>query len=204
MDAVCIAVAAHAAAVLLKPLVPTAASELEAIEHASTATVTLAYRRADIRHPLNGFGFVVPAVEGRTVLACTFNSVKFAHRAPDGFVLLRAFVGGALFPLAFDLADERWLQPSRWILRDLIGTTAPALWSMVSRYPRSMPQYHVGHMKRVDRITQALASVPTLALAGNAYVGAGIPDTIRSANDAARRLAAALRLDAVQATRPHT
>ena len=204
MDAVCVAVGAHAAAVLLKPLVPTAASELDAIEHASTATVTLAYRRPDIGHPLNGFGFVVPAVEGRTVLACTFNSVKFTHRAPDGFVLLRAFVGGALFPRAFDLDDEQMIAAVETDLRDLIGVAAPSLWSMVSRYPRSMPQYHVGHMKRVDRITQALASVPTLALAGNAYVGAGIPDTIRSANDAAQRLAAALRLDAVQATRPHT
>jgi oxygen-dependent protoporphyrinogen oxidase len=196
-DGVCIAVAAHVAAGLLGRLAPDAARELDAIEHASTATVTLGYRRSDIIHPLNGFGFVVPAVEGRTVLACTFNSVKFAHRAPEGFVLMRAFVGGALFPQAFDLDDRSMVAAVETDLADLIGAPASARWSMVTRYPRSMPQYHVGHVERVGRITQALSSVPGLVLAGNAYLGAGIPDTIRSANEAAQHLAASLQLTPV-------
>jgi len=193
-DGVCIAAASHMAAPLLRPFAPEAARELDAIDHASTATVTLAYRRTDIRHPLNGFGFVVPAVEGRTVLACTFNSVKFEKRAPDGFVLMRVFVGGALFPRAFDLDDERMIAAVETDLRDLIGVSGSALWSIVTRYPRSMPQYHVGHIERIRRIERALSTIPALELAGNAYLGAGIPDTIRSANEAAARLALSLGL----------
>jgi oxygen-dependent protoporphyrinogen oxidase len=195
-DGVCIAVPAHAAGSLLERISPDAARELQDIEHASTATVTLAYRRSDIIHPLNGFGFVVPAEEGRTTLACTFNSVKFAHRAPEGFVLMRAFVGGALFPEAFELDDGRMVAAVEADLRDLIGAPASALWSIVTRYPRSMPQYHVGHLERVSRIQRALSSVPGLVLAGNAYLGAGIPDTIRSANESVERLATALQLNA--------
>jgi oxygen-dependent protoporphyrinogen oxidase len=95
-DAVCLALPAYASAALLRDADAALASELEAIPYASTATVNLAYRRADIPHPLDGFGFVVPFVERRATLACTFSSVKFAGRAPAGYALLRAFVGGAL------------------------------------------------------------------------------------------------------------
>jgi oxygen-dependent protoporphyrinogen oxidase len=176
----------------LRGAVPGAATELDAIEHASTATVTLAYRRDDIAHPLDGFGFVVPAVEGRTTLACTFSSVKFPGRAPAGRVLIRAFVGGALAPRNFELDDLAMIAAVHADLAELLGARGQALWSLVSRYPRSMPQYHVGHLARMRRLDAALAEHPTLALAGNGYVGAGIPDTVRSANEAAQRIGEAL------------
>jgi oxygen-dependent protoporphyrinogen oxidase len=193
-DAVCLALPSYVAADVLESVSSELASELEAIEHASTATVTLAWRRDDISHALDGFGFVVPAVERRTTLACTFSSVKFAGRAPAGHVLLRAFVGGALAPENFALDDDVMTGAVVSDLRDLIGVRRPPMWSIVSRFPRSMPQYHVGHLDRVRRIEAALAGLPGLVLAGNAYIGAGIPDTIRSANAAAERLANALAL----------
>jgi oxygen-dependent protoporphyrinogen oxidase len=158
--------------------------------------VTLAYRRSDIRHRLDGFGFVVPAVEKRTVLACTFSSVKFRNRAPDGLVLLRAFVGGALFPRAYESDDDAMAAAVEAELRQWIGLSGSRLWALVSRYPRSMPQYQVGHRERVARIEASVADLGNLALAGNAYTGAGIPDTIRCASEAAERLAAGMGLHA--------
>jgi oxygen-dependent protoporphyrinogen oxidase len=193
-DAVCLALPSYAAAELLTPTSSSVAHELEAIEYASTATVTLAWRREDIAHRLDGFGFVVPAIERRTTLACTFSSVKFSGRAPAGHVLLRAFVGGALAPENFALDDDAMTGAEISDLRELLGVRRPPLWIIVSRYARSMPQYHVGHLARMGRINVALASIPTLALTGNAYIGAGIPDTIRSANAAADRIASALAL----------
>jgi oxygen-dependent protoporphyrinogen oxidase len=105
---------------------------------------------------------------------------------------MRAFVGGALAPRNFELDDAAMTAAVEADVRELLGTRGAPLWTFVSRYPRSMPQYHVGHLARMRRLDAALAEHPTLALAGNGYVGAGIPDTVRSANEAARRLSAAL------------
>jgi oxygen-dependent protoporphyrinogen oxidase len=195
-DAVCLAVPAYLAARLLGPVDPALARELEAIEYASTATVTLAYRRDRVAHPLDGFGFVVPAVERRATLACTFASVKFPGRAPAGSVLLRAFVGGALAPRDFEMGDAEMTAAVERDLTELLGVRGAPLWTLVARWPRSMPQYHVGHIARVRRIDDAVADTPGLALAGNAYTGAGIPDTVRNANAAAQRIAEMLGLGA--------
>jgi oxygen-dependent protoporphyrinogen oxidase len=187
-DAVCLALPAYAAARLLRNVDPSLASDLEAIPYASTATVNLAYRGADIAHPLDGFGFVVPFVEKRTLLACTFSSVKFAGRAPKGYALLRAFVGGALQPEMFELEEDEMIQGVRNDLRELLGVEKPPFFSVVERWPRSMPQYHVGHIERVRRIEDRLPSLPGLFLAGGAYHGPGIPDCIRSGEAAAGRI----------------
>jgi oxygen-dependent protoporphyrinogen oxidase len=191
-DAVCIATPARAAAALLERQAPSIARELVAIESASTAIVNLAYTRSQIRHALDGFGFVVPAVERRTTLACTFSSVKFPGRAPDGVALLRAFVGGALFPAKLGLDDARLVAEVRADLSDLLGAHGDPQWTLVTRYRESMPQYYVGHLDRVGRIEAALEELPGLALAGNAYRGTGIPDCIHSGEEAADRLADAL------------
>ncbi|MDQ3651867.1 MAG: protoporphyrinogen oxidase [Acidobacteriota bacterium] len=187
-DAVCLALPAHAAASLLRDVDAPLAGELGGIEYASTTTVNLAYRRADIPHPLDGFGFVVPFIERRTTLACTFSSVKFAGRAPDGYALLRAFVGGALQPETFALDEEALTRAVREDLRDLLGIGRPPLFALVEKWPKSMAQYHLGHIARVERIHQRLSNLPTLQLAGNAYGGAGIPDCIRSGEAAAEQL----------------
>jgi oxygen-dependent protoporphyrinogen oxidase len=187
-DAICLALPAHVAARLVSEVAPGLAKQLRAIAHASTATINLAYRREDIPHPLNGFGFVVPFIENRSLLACTFSSVKFPGRAPAGRALLRAFVGGALQPEIFDLDEAEMISRVRRDLRDLIGIEEPPLFAEVSKWPRSMPQYEVGHLRRIQEIKKELQSVPTLKLSGNAYAGAGIPDCIRSGENAADEL----------------
>jgi protoporphyrinogen/coproporphyrinogen III oxidase len=187
-DAVCLALPAHASARLLRELDPQLASELNEIPYASTATINLAYKRDDIPHPLDGFGFVVPFIERRSLLACTFSSQKFAGRAPEGQVLLRAFVGGALQPEMLELSCAELLRRVREDLHQLLGITATPIFTEVATWRESMPQYHVGHLERVRRITERAAKLPGLALAGNAYSGAGIPDCIRSGQAAAEEL----------------
>lgn len=191
-DAVCVATPAHAAATMLASFAPSLASELGAIEHASSATINLVYRREDVGDPLEAFGFVVPAIERLPLIACTYSSRKYAARAREGTVLLRAFVGGALFPEQLAPDDAALAESAHACLAQLLRIRARPLETMVSRYPRSMPQYHVGHLARVERIEAAVAAHPTLALAGNAYRGTGIPDCIASGEAAAERLFAAV------------
>jgi oxygen-dependent protoporphyrinogen oxidase len=187
-DAVCLALPAYASARLLRGVDDGLARELEAIPYASTATVNLAYERAGIAHPLDGFGFVVPFIERRATLACTFSSVKFAGRAPQGHALLRAFVGGALQPDMFDLDEAAMIDAVRRDLRGLLGVSAPPLFAHVEKWPRSMAQYHLGHTERLARIRALLQQNTALALCGNAYEGAGLPDCVLSGERAAETL----------------
>src|SRR5262245_27658395 len=190
-DGVIIATESHQAARMVRYTDPGLSHLLEGIPYASSATVTLAWRRVDILHALDGFGFVVPQVERRSIIACTFSSVKYARRAPEGFALLRVFLGGALNEAALEGDDETLTRAARAELGDLLGIQAPPLWSRVSRYPKAMPQYHVGHVARIDAIEGCLRAHPGLALAGGAYRGVGIADCVRSAEEAAARLLAA-------------
>ncbi|HLL14012.1 MAG TPA: protoporphyrinogen oxidase [Pyrinomonadaceae bacterium] len=187
-EGLCLALPAYASARLLGGVDSELAAELDGIPYASTATVNLAFRRADIPHPLDGFGFVVPFVEHRRTLACTFSSVKFAGRAPAAHALMRAFVGGALQPEMYALDEDRMIAAVREDLRALVGIESAPLFAHVERWPRSMAQYHLGHLARVARIRRRLQNFPTLQLAGNAYGGAGIPDCIRSGRTAAAML----------------
>jgi oxygen-dependent protoporphyrinogen oxidase len=187
-DAICLAVPAPVSAMLLDRTASTLAGKLKAIPHAATATINLGYRREDIEHPLDGFGFVVPYVEKRSLLACTFSSVKFPGRAPVGSVLLRAFVGGALQPEIFSLTDAKIISLVCSDLRDLIRAKEPPIFAEVSKWPDSMPQYEVGHLQRVEEINRELAGLPSLKIAGNALHGVGIPDCIRSGEMAAEEL----------------
>jgi len=187
-DAVCLAVPAHAAARILTSEAPKLAAELEPIPYASAATVNLIYRREQIGHSLGGFGFVVPAVEKRSILACTFGSQKYRGRAPAGLVILRAFVGGAMFPEKFDLDDDELIAATIADVSELLSIRGEPARVLLSRYHRSMAQYHLGHLDRVERIERLIVTEPGLALAGNAYRGTGIPDCIHSGETAAARL----------------
>lgn len=187
-DAVCLALPSYVTAGLLHNIDAQLASELDGISYASSATINLAYKQEDIPHPLDGFGFVVPFIEKRTVMACTFSSVKFAGRAPEGYALLRAFVGGALQPEVMGLTESELVARVRNDLRDLLGIQQQPLFTEVSRWNRSMPQYYVGHIDRVRRLKDRTASLPGLALAGNAYSGLGLPDCIRSGESAAEKV----------------
>jgi oxygen-dependent protoporphyrinogen oxidase len=187
-DAVCLAVPAYVAASLLNETSEALATKLKQIKYASTATINFGYKRSSIAHPLNGFGFVVPLVEKRSLIACTFSSVKFSGRAPDEHVLLRAFAGGALQPEIFALDEAEMSRRVEADLRELLGITEPPLFTEVAKWERSMPQYEVGHLDRVKEIEDALNELPGLTLAGNAYHGAGIPDCIRSGEAAAESI----------------
>jgi oxygen-dependent protoporphyrinogen oxidase len=187
-DAVIIATESYQAGRMLRYTDPSLTHLLDGIAYASSATVSLGWRRADIPHPLDGFGFVVPQVERRPIIACTFSSVKYPGRAPDGFALLRVFLGGALNEAILEGDDETLTRIARAELGELLGIKAPPLFSRVSRYRKAMPQYHVGHLARVDAIEGRLGGLPGLALVGGAYRGVGIVDCVRSGEDAAARL----------------
>jgi oxygen-dependent protoporphyrinogen oxidase len=186
-DAVILATEAPVAGRLLRYVDPAAAALLADIEYVSSATVTLAYRRADVRHPLDGFGFVVPRVERRALLACTFSSVKYPGRAPEGTVLLRAFLGGALDERALDRSDDDLAGVARAELREAVGVAAEPVLLRVRRWPHAMPQYRVGHLDRVGAVEHALARLPGLLVAGSGYRGVGISDCVRSGEEAAAR-----------------
>jgi protoporphyrinogen/coproporphyrinogen III oxidase len=187
-DAVCLALPAFLSASLLQTTDCQLAEELKRIKYASTATVNLGFRRADIKHKLDGFGFVVPFIERRSVLACTFSSVKFSGRAPADHVLLRAFVGGALQPEMLQLEESDLLARVKADLRELLGIEHEPLFAEVTTWSNSMPQYEVGHLERIKVIEDVLDELPGLMLCGNSYRGAGIPDCIRSGEAAAETI----------------
>ena len=186
-ERVVVATESHAAARMLRYVDPTLATLLAEIPYASSATVTLGYRRAEVPHPLDGFGFVVPRAEGRALLACTFSSVKYPGRAPEGDVLLRAFVGGALNEAVLERDDATLVMRARDELRQAMGIRAAPVLTRVFRWPKAMPQYHVGHLARVDTIERLVRALPGLDLAGGAYRGVGISDCVRSGEGAAER-----------------
>jgi len=187
-DALVLAPEAHQAARMLRYVDPGLAHLLEGIPHASSATVSLAYRRAEVGHPLDGFGFVVPHVARRPIIACTFSSVKYAGRAPADHVLLRVFLGGALNEAVLEGDDATLVATAREQIGPLLGITAAPALARVTRHLHAMPQYHVGHEARATAIEQAVARHPGLELAGGAYRGVGIADCVRSGEGAAERV----------------
>jgi protoporphyrinogen/coproporphyrinogen III oxidase len=189
-DAVVLAVPAWAAADLMDGMDLDLAHRLRGIRYGSSATVTLSYPHRAIPHPLDAFGFVVPAVEGRSVLACTWASVKWPGRAPEGQALLRVFLGGPARDDIVEASDEALVRRARHELAGLMGIEAAPGLVRVDRYVRAMPQYTVGHGARVDGIERCEARHGGLALAGNAYRGVGIPDAVRSGEQAAERVIA--------------
>jgi oxygen-dependent protoporphyrinogen oxidase len=164
------------------------ASLIGRISHAGCCVAIIGARRSQIRHPLDGFGFVVPANEKRRIIACSMASVKFPGRAPEGKVLLRVFVGGALQPELNGLPDGELRRIVIDELAELIGLAGEPEFCNIARWPGMMPQYHVGHVELINNIEERAAAIPHFALAGNAYRGVGIPFCIRSGEQAAERV----------------
>jgi protoporphyrinogen/coproporphyrinogen III oxidase len=187
-DAVILASPAYQSAEILRSVEPNAATELGKISYASTATVTLAYRESDFPRAPDSFGFVVPAIENRKIMACTFSSLKFAGRAPQGHVLLRAFIGGSLQSHLFEDDNETMERNVREELSSLLGTKAQPLFCRTWRHSLSMPQYHLGHRRRIDQIEARMNALSGLILAGSAYHGVGISDCVRSGEEAAEKI----------------
>jgi len=157
--------------------------ELARIEHTSAATVMLGFRRTDVQHPLNGFGFLVPKRERRLMLAATWVNTKFNHRAAEDTVLIRCFTGEE----GMKLDDATLVAAMLNELTEKMGLAAKPAFTRINRWPLSMPQYHVGHRALVKRIE---AGLPWgVHLVGNAYSGVGVPDCIRIAKKIAGKIA---------------
>jgi oxygen-dependent protoporphyrinogen oxidase len=188
-DAVILAVPAPAAARLLAAVDPELTTELNGVPYASAAVVSLAYPRRQIAERLDGFGFVVPAIERRRILSVSFSSVKFPGRAPADVALFRVFIGGACQGELLAADDDDLGKLAQEELAQLMGISGAPILTAVARWPESMPQYHLGHLERVGRIEARVGQMPGLALAGNAYRGVGIPQVIHSGELSAERVA---------------
>ena len=177
-DCAILATPVFVTAELLQGLDGNLSEALLSIPYVSTATISLAYRRAEIHHPLNGFGFVVPRAEERKIMASTWTSTKFSHRSPPDSVLLRAFVGGAQNEHLLEMDDERIIGVVREELMDIMGIKADPILTRVYRWDKSMPQYTLGHAKKLSQLEEKLLRYPGLSLMGCAYRGIGISDCI--------------------------
>ncbi|MEO8027189.1 MAG: protoporphyrinogen oxidase [Bryobacteraceae bacterium] len=179
---VIIAAPGHAAAHLIRGFDPESAALLDSVGYTSSTTIAIGYRRSEVNGVAKGFGFLVPKKERNQLLAATFVHNKFKHRAPDSTALVRAFLTGT------EGSDEDLVATVREELTALIGLRADPLFSSVSRWPRAMAQYTVGHADRQRRLEERIAELPGLYLAGNAQAGIGIPDCIQSGQTAAKRI----------------
>ncbi len=194
-DGVLMAVPAWGAGVLLSAVDKELGEELSAIPYSSSITVNLVYDEARLGRLPDGFGFLVPAVEGRALLACTFAHRKFLGRTPPGKAVFRAFLGGSRNEALLAESDETLAAIVRRELAAILGAKTMSLaiepeFVRVSRWRRAMAQYAVGHQERMERIRARVAALPGLRLAGNAYEGIGVPDCIRLGRRAARELLA--------------
>jgi oxygen-dependent protoporphyrinogen oxidase len=195
-DGVILATPAWAAGALLNGVDPLLGAELSSIFYSSSITVNLIYDKSQLGRLPDGFGFLVPVVEGRSMLACTFVHRKFLGRTPTGKAVFRAFLGGMKHEELMAASDETLVATVRRELNEILGekvvprATNPEH-SQVSRWSRAMAQYAVGHQERKQLIAERVAALPGLRLAGNAYDGIGIPDCIRLGRQAAKELISA-------------
>lgn len=187
-DAIICTVPVPKVAELVSGICAPLASATAGIECVSTAIACLGYRREQVGHAMNTFGCVIPSIENRKLLAVSFTNVKFPSRAPKGHALLRAFVGGALQPELAELDDDAMLRIIKSELQDLMGVQGDPVTYKIVRWPRTTPQYHLGHLERLKEIETQVELLPGFELAGNGYRGVGIPQCVRSGWQAADRL----------------
>jgi protoporphyrinogen/coproporphyrinogen III oxidase len=187
-DAIILAAPSPVAATLLQPIDATLAADLASIGHSGTAIVSLGFDARQIGCAIDGMGAVVPAIEQSPILACSFSSRKYPHRAPEGKELLRVFVGGARHPDLAEMDDPQLRSMVMDELARLLRIRGEACYCNIAHWPGTMPQYHVGHKELAARIEARAAALPGLQLAGNAYHGVGLPDCIHGGETAAERV----------------
>ena len=188
VDGVVLALPSRQCSRLLRVVDDDLANDLASIEYGSCALATFGFRRDQIRHPLDGFGVVVPLKEHRKILSASFSSVKYPGRALEGDVLIRTFIGGACQRELLDLSDRQLLELAHRELVELLGITGQPRMIHINRQMDAMPQYHVGHVSLVDRITARADKLPGIALASNSLSGVGIPHCIQAAEAAVELL----------------
>jgi protoporphyrinogen/coproporphyrinogen III oxidase len=182
-----LAVPAHAAASLLQQSAPKPSELLAAIEHAPMGVVSSAYDRKQVRHALDGFGFMVPRREGLYTVCTFWNSSLFPTSAPPGTVLMTSFVRGdadGLLAAPYDVFAQTVEAENAKIL----GISGAPIERTVWRFPAALPQYNVGHARRVREIREALHELPSVALAGNYLAGRSIGECAETGFQAAEKL----------------
>ena len=184
-SSVILATPAFVSARLVEGLDPQMAADLASIPYASTATVSLAFPLSAFPRGLDGYGYIVPQAEGRPILACTWTSTKFPHRAPDGFALIRAFIGRVGKEDLLDADDQALVMMVQTELDQVLGVRTSPILQRVFRWPQAMPEYTLGHPDRLARLERRLDAHPGIRLAGSAYRGIGLPDCIASGEAAA-------------------
>ncbi|ALP39117.1 protoporphyrinogen oxidase [Paenibacillus sp. IHB B 3084] len=186
-DAVICAVPAFEAATLFSGVA--SASWLHKIHYVSVANIALAYKNTDLNLAFEGTGFLVPRKEGKKITACTWSSTKWSHTAPEGYTLLRTYIGHAGAQEWIQMTDDQLVDAARKDLKDLMGLDAEPEFAEVSRCDRSMPQYPIGHKEHMAKIRQDFAQdLPGVFLCGAGYGGVGIPDCIAQGKEAAEQL----------------
>ena len=183
-EAAILATPARVTADLVESVAPDAAAHLRSIPHGATAVVNLAYGDDQLPDDLTGHGFLVADDEALTISAATLSSRKWAGRAPDGTLLVRAFIGDAR-RAAHGLTDAQLVEAAHRDIAGALGIRGEPLLRRVARYPAAMPHYTVGHLDRVAAAEAALAPFPALRIAGGAYRGVGLPDCIAQGRAAA-------------------
>lgn len=191
-DAVVVASPVASAAQMLSSVPGALSNNLKGVKSASCAVVSLGFDVGQLLRPFDGYGIVVPAILKRKLIAASFASNKFHGRAPNNKVLVRCFIGGAMQGELVDLSDRQLVQLALSELNQLIGIDGVPDLDLVVRWRNAMPQYHVGHLDRVAAIETELHSFPTLAVAGNAYRGVGVPVCVRSGIQAAMEITQAI------------
>jgi oxygen-dependent protoporphyrinogen oxidase len=192
-DGLILALPAWTSAGLLRPLHAPLADALASVPYSSSITITLGYNRADLDNLPQGFGYLVPAIEKRSMLACTFVHAKFAGRTPPDKGVLRCFLGGSGNDRLLDETDARLTGIVLKELAEVIHLRAKPNFVRIYRWRASMAQYGVGHLERMQVVRDAVATIPGLALAGNAYEGIGVPDCIRTGQQAAESVLRSLQ-----------
>lgn len=187
-DHVVFACPAYVAASLVEQVAIPLASDLHAIPYSSAILVTVVYERAKLARPLDGFGFLVPKPERRSVAAATWISTKFPSRTPSHLTAIRAFIVGENATALMNAPDFEIVSLVKAELQRWMGIEAEQRFHTLYRWPYSMPQYVVGHQQRVQSIAKCLPETPGLFLAGNAYDGVGIPDCVRRARTVAEAI----------------
>jgi oxygen-dependent protoporphyrinogen oxidase len=194
-----LAVPKQTAARLLDELAPDAAAILDGIESSSLVVLNLGYRREDVTHPMVGYGFLVPQTETDVpIMGVLWADSAFPHHADTERRLIRVFMGGPRDPQATQRSDKELVDIATGALDDLLGLRAAPLLVDVCRWPEAIPQYHIGHGRRIERLDASLRDLPDLHLAGNYLQGVSINDCIRDG----LALGDALAAEAPAAPRP--
>lgn len=184
-DAVIFATPAYATAELLAGAADDMSAVLREIPYSTMTVVCFGYERDRIEHDLNGFGYLIPKEEGKSILGTLWDSSIFENRAPAGKVLLRSMMGGACFPEYIKLSDEEVTRRVREDLKTIMGIKEAPEFVRIFRHEKAIPQYTVGHAKRLDALAEKSVAYPGLFLTGNSYRGIGLNDCVAAAIRAA-------------------